>query len=312
MIPIHLSAIFYRMVLFGLLTIPIGISTEVPAQFFHDYIELAESFMEAGDFQKAADYYSKAFSRRIPERNKYYYSAARAHALLGDRDSAFFFLEKAISLRWYDHDSLSRDPAFITLHETAEWKESLHLLQETKQRFEKGILRDLQEELLQIKAGDQWIRKFYGENIDPIFGKETTEYKQFWKMAGYLDSLKTDRLDTLVAIHGWPDISLVGEEANKGAWLVAMHSGLEKQEKYLPLLETSCKNGESYWSYYAHLHDRIMAKKEKTTVYGCSFYYDEEKEMYIGTVKDRTKVNLLREKMGLAPAEAYRAHDEFE
>src|SRR5689334_3526711 len=61
----------------------------------------------------------------------------------------------------------------------------------------------------------------------------------------YIDSTNLIQVEALIRKYGWPGKSFVGVEGNIAAFLVIQHADLKTQEKYLPIMEQSVKEGES-------------------------------------------------------------------
>jgi hypothetical protein len=77
------------------------------------------------------------------------------------------------------------------------------------------VNRELAAELAAMVAEDQRLRQEYGAG-SPSFERmmELTR----------VDVRNTERLRELVAEHGWPGRSLVGEQGANDAWLLAQHA----------------------------------------------------------------------------------------
>lgn len=78
---------------------------------------------ELKEYEKATVFYEKAFEvRKITNANFYYY-AARAYALSGNKVKAFDNLQKAIEKGWKNFHLFKNDNAFINFKNTIEWRE---------------------------------------------------------------------------------------------------------------------------------------------------------------------------------------------
>ncbi len=81
-----------------------------------------------------------------------------------------------------------------------------------------------------------------------------------------------DRLAEIVATHGWPGRSRVGEEGAAAAWVVAMRAGdVVRMKAWSVLVEQAAHLGETDRHHVAHLMDRIRVLQGKEQVYGTQF-----------------------------------------
>lgn len=98
--------------------------------------------------------------------------------------------------------------------------------------------------------------------------------------------------------HGWPGISLVGEEGADAAWLVAQHADddVSFQRQCLALLEQAYRRGDVPGRHLAYLTDRVRVNERRPQVYGTqgSPSYDDV---------TRAAVNARRKQLGLPSME---------
>lgn len=110
-------------------------------------------------------------------------------------------------------------------------------------------------------------------------------------------------LETIIADHGWPGKSLVGEDGNHAAWFVLQHA-IEKpglQRGSLPLLRASVACGESAPAQAAYLEDRICFFERRPQRYGTQFDWDAEGRMSPWMLEDPERVDEYRAAVGLGP-----------
>lgn len=163
----------------------------------------------------------------------------------------------------------------------------------------------LKKELELIKVEDQTLRLLL-PNVIEKFGRESEEYKYVWAQIHKQDSISSHKLFRILDKFGWVGKSRVGSVANQAIWLTIQHSDLEKQEKYLPLLQESVKNGESEGWHLAFLKDRILMRKKQKQIYGTQAVWDNDlKKNKIYAIEDVKNVNKKRKKLGLEPIEEY-------
>ena len=103
-------------------------------------------------------------------------------------------------------------------------------------------------------------------------GKKDQEMRLKGKWSPIVDKKNTKILQKIIDENGWPAISLVGEDAENSAWLVAQHSpSLDFQKKCLKLLLEAAKNGEAKKRNVPYLMDRILTRENKKQIYGTQF-----------------------------------------
>ncbi|NLG20774.1 MAG: hypothetical protein GX555_04980 [Actinomycetales bacterium] len=125
---------------------------------------------------------------------------------------------------------------------------------------------------------------------------------------GLDDTGRTERLKEIVAEHGWPTISLVGEDGEDAAWAIAQHSDLdpEFQEQALDLIRAAVEEGEASPGNLAYLTDRVAAGKGEPQTYGtqigCTPAGPEP-----APIRDEATVDERRAEVGLPPLANYLA-----
>jgi hypothetical protein len=107
-------------------------------------------------------------------------------------------------------------------------------------------------------------------------------------------------LDSIVSVHGWPGISMVGLEGCRTAWFIAQHAICTPalQRKFLRELEAAAESGEAPAKLVAFLTDRIWFNEGKPQVYGTVLDWNEHGELGC-ELEDRESVDELRKSVGL-------------
>jgi len=125
---------------------------------------------------------------------------------------------------------------------------------------------------------------------------------------GEYDEANTEWLKGIIAEHGWPKISEVGERASNNAWLLVQHADADPlfQLRALRLMEPLVGQGEVSKQNYAYLYDRIMLKVAGRQRYGTQMHCVGGK-LAPQPLEDETAVNRLREEVGLGTVEEYAA-----
>ena len=111
------------------------------------------------------------------------------------------------------------------------------------------------------------------------------------------------RLDQIVAEHGWPGKSKVGDEAAHAAWLILQHAVAhpELQRKCFPMLVEQVNAGEIPPTDMAMLEDRIRCFEGRPQRFATQFDWDEKKQMSPLPLDDIQLVEERRKKIGLRP-----------
>jgi hypothetical protein len=109
------------------------------------------------------------------------------------------------------------------------------------------------------------------------------------------------RLKEIIAAHGWPGRSLVGEDGSVAAWFIAQHAIGEPdfQRHALVLLREALARGEVAPAEPAYLEDRICYFEGRPQVYGTQFDVGEDGLLRPYPIADPDHVNERRRAVGL-------------
>lgn len=119
---------------------------------------------------------------------------------------------------------------------------------------------------------------------------------------GIIDLRLMRQVDSLIARHGYPGKSLVGEYLKSTAFLVIQHN---PDEKYLPLLTAAADKGELAWASLALLIDRLRMASGKMQVYGTQLSSGDDNRWKLLPIEDEPNVSARRAKIGLEPLGEY-------
>jgi hypothetical protein len=113
-----------------------------------------------------------------------------------------------------------------------------------------------------------------------------------------------EALGRLVAIHGWPGVSMVGLEGCRTAWLLAQHAICTPalQRRFLHELEVAAASGDAPTKLAAFLTDRIRFNEGKPQVYGTVLDWNESGELGC-ELEYPERVDELRQSVGLSSFE---------
>ncbi len=119
-----------------------------------------------------------------------------------------------------------------------------------------------------------------------------------------LDDRHAARMKEIIAVHGWPGQSLVGEDGAAAAWLLVQHSDLEFMRQCLPLLEQAVQARAAAPRHMAYLLDRIRVREGRPQVYGTQFRLKDGK-LQPCPVEDPAHLDQRRREVGLPSMAEY-------
>lgn len=98
------------------------------------------------------------------------------------------------------------------------------------------------------------------------------------------------------------------DESYKTIWIVIDHSTLEKQLKYLPVIEKMALSCKVDMDEYAVLYDRILMKQNLPQRYGTQsvqFGNQDSVSLYIWPVENHNSLDSIRESVGMSTIDEY-------
>lgn len=115
-----------------------------------------------------------------------------------------------------------------------------------------------------------------------------------------VDRANTRRLQEIVATHGWPTISIVGEDGADAAWTLAQHADADRdfQARVLALMEELLPSQQVRPSLVAYLRDRVTQPQRYGTQGRCVGPGKWEPN----ELEQPAKVDDLRKEAGIQPA----------
>ncbi len=159
--------------------------------------------------------------------------------------------------------------------------------------------RDLADELVRRAEREQALRA----RVPP-----GTEDEEVWREIEAVDRENTARLAEILAEHGWPGRTLVGEEAERAAWLLAQHADRdpEIQREALALLDRAVAAGDADPQHLAYLTDRVAMHEGRPQRYGTQFRtVGPDAEPF--PIEDPEQLDDRRASVGLPPFDEYLA-----
>ncbi len=120
-----------------------------------------------------------------------------------------------------------------------------------------------------------------------------------------IDAKHTARMKAVVAQHGWPGQSLVGDDGAHAAWLLVQHAEESFMAQCLPLMERAVSAGEASPQDYAYLLDRVRMQQGKPQVYGTQFISGADGKFILHPIESPENVDERRRAVGLPSMEEY-------
>ena len=149
----------------------------------------------------------------------------------------------------------------------------------------------LRRELLAMCDVDQRVRQGFGSRMST----ETVAQIQA------VDARHTSRMKAIVAKHGWPDRSLVGDDGSHAAWLLVQHADSAFMAQCLPLMERAVAAGQAFGKDYVYLLDRVRMQQGKPQIYGTQFTFAADGQLVLHPIENAEHVDERRRAIGLPP-----------
>ena len=161
----------------------------------------------------------------------------------------------------------------------------------------------LRRELLEMRERDQEVRKtIFGRYA---YGEPRSPEDSAWFKA--VDAENTRRMQEIIAQHGWPGLSEVGEDGAGAAWILVQHAdGLpDFQKRCLELIRAAVEAGEASGGNLAYLTDRVRIAGGLPQLYGTQGRWSEDGELGLWEIEDAATVDERRAALGLEPVAEY-------
>ncbi|MGM0952593.1 MAG: DUF6624 domain-containing protein [Pseudomonadota bacterium] len=154
--------------------------------------------------------------------------------------------------------------------------------------------QNLADDLITMMTADQQL-------LQQLFDSGELPSEFYHPRMKALHEYNASRLKEIIGTHGWPGISLVGEDAAKAAWLVAQHSVSDPEfmGECVSLLEDAVAREDVAGWQLAFLQDRVRTLSGKPQYYGTQFDIDENGWPVPFPVENSVTVNERRERLGL-------------
>jgi hypothetical protein len=124
-----------------------------------------------------------------------------------------------------------------------------------------------------------------------------------------VDQDNTRWLADLLATQGWPNRTLVGEEASRAAWLLAQHADHDpvQQRTFLDAMRLAVEEGEASTADLAYLEDRVRVRAGQQQLYGTQFISIGGGPIEPHPIEDPGQLDERRAQVGLGSFAEYEA-----
>lgn len=118
----------------------------------------------------------------------------------------------------------------------------------------------------------------------------------------HADHVDAKVLRRILAEHDWPGHRLVGLDAARAAWSLALHADNdpELQRAATTLLKRAVQDGDAPATHWAHLHDRTLANSGRPQEYGTQQVLNTT-GVHLCPVRDPDSLDERRASVGLPP-----------
>ncbi len=118
----------------------------------------------------------------------------------------------------------------------------------------------------------------------------------------HADHVDAKVLRRILAEHDWPGHRLVGLDAARAAWSLALHADEDPdlQRAATTLLQRAIQDGDAPVTHWAHLHDRTLANTSSPQEYGTQQMVNAT-GVHLCPVRDPDCLDERRASVGLPP-----------
>lgn len=118
----------------------------------------------------------------------------------------------------------------------------------------------------------------------------------------HADHADTKVLRRILAEHDWPGHRLVGPEAARAAWSLALHADdqADFQRAATTLLERAVQDGDAHIQHWAHLYDRTLVNSGRPQEFGTQLVL-EATGVELCLVRAPDSLDQRRASVGLSP-----------
>lgn len=275
-------------------------SNSTYAQAAPDLLAPARQHMIRQEYAAASSTYQRVLKQQAGTARDYY-QAARAAAQNQESKIALELLSQAVDKGYYAAESLRAEVDFVPLRTQPTWNRLLARAQAKQKQHEAGFNQPLVALLKKIDQQDQQLRVVATE-ADKKFGPNSPQMQAAMQQQGAIDGRLIRQVDSLIARHGYPGKSLVGEYEKDVAFFVIQHN---PNDNYLPLLTAAADKGEFSRSAFALFDDRTRTERGEKQLYGSQTHCSAAGKCQLYPIEDEANVDVRRAKLEMIPLEEY-------
>lgn len=264
-------------------------------------LEADSLFNKVGDLKKSILLYTQAYYECGNKEIEF--NLSKAHALLGNKDSAFYHLNNV-----FEKDSTSElfdVGEYYLLIQDKRWEKVIDK-QLDKIQAKSGKIKkiDLAKQLIDMRIKDQ---SYYYYLSKLPYSKELEN--KYWPIRKKINKKNLKELRKIIFENGgWPKISEVGKTISGVAFLIIQHSDPQTVQFYYSYFRKCVEEGEAEKKHLALMTDRMINDLGVKQIYGTQISFDDKKVIYyldLNDVIDPINLNKRRAEMDLKPIEEY-------
>lgn len=285
------------------LTITFGFSTFAQLKNNKPYFDLlrqADSAYQNEQYDLAVSFSRKAL--KYGDLGIHSYILGCYYALIGNIDSAFYFQHKAINQGYRICYWLPQDSDLELLRTTNRWDS---LMEHCLEKSSYSIDTTLASYLFTLKGNEQKYR-LQLDTVLATIGDNNHVTDSLWQIINSIDKNNTLILDSIVEIHGFPDICMVGPRAATVVFMIVQHADTTAHNRYFPFFQQSAKAGCFKLSYLAYLTDRILMNRDFKQLFGTQLSWDDSLKTHkLIPIIDSVNIDIRRKYYGLMTLDDY-------
>jgi hypothetical protein len=261
-----------------------------------DAMDKGDSLLTAKNYKAAARTYTDAPDGgvRNASRTKHI-KAARAWALAGNADSAFFNL---YNMRYPYHDQVVADTAFVSLRDDPRWQPIVDFMKNYQAKYPKF------NEQIALKAdsiateNNRYRMRLAGYIAK--FGIDSPQTVALRKKIAKQDTATLRATTAFLDKYGWVGRDVIGEWENCMLLLQYLidYGDLKTQEKYLPILKEGAKDKPKLGAALAPLIDKVELAHNRPQIYGTQGFMKDGNKYEYYPILDEAKADKLRAELG--------------
>jgi hypothetical protein len=156
-----------------------------------------------------------------------------------------------------------------------------------------------------VASSDQQYRSQL-ESVQSKYGGDSPEMKTLFKNMSAADSLNLLKVAAIIDKFGWLGADEIGKSGNTTLFMVIQHSGIQTQDKYLPVMRAAAANGKAALKSLALLEDRVALSHGNRQLYGSQVIWDMKTNHYqVAPLENPEGVDKRRAAMGLPSMTEY-------